>query len=125
MPAGDGTGPMGTGPMTGRGAGYCAGYTMPGFMNPMPGQGMSLGRGMGFGRGRGGGRHGWRHQFYATGLPLWARAAVPDVVPLGPNPAPADEVQALKNQAGLLEQTLEQLKLRIGELEQPQAKENR
>ena len=39
MPFGDGTGPMGLGPMTGRAAGYCAGYGMPGFMNPIPGRG--------------------------------------------------------------------------------------
>lgn len=30
MPAGDGTGPMGLGPMTGRAAGYCAGYPRTG-----------------------------------------------------------------------------------------------
>jgi len=36
MPRGDGTGPAGMGPMTGRAAGYCAGYPVPGFMNPMP-----------------------------------------------------------------------------------------
>ena len=53
MPRGDGTGPMGMGPMTGRAAGYCAGYGAPGFMNPIPGRGFA-GRGIGFGRGRGG-----------------------------------------------------------------------
>ena len=37
MPRGDRTGPAGMGPMTGRAAGYCAGYNMPGFMNPFPG----------------------------------------------------------------------------------------
>lgn len=57
MPRGDGTGPMGFGPMTGRGAGFCAGFPVPGFMNPMPGR---------FWRGRGFG-------FWATGLPGWAR----------------------------------------------------
>src|SRR5690606_29649890 len=31
MPRGDGTGPMGEGPMTGRGAGLCAGNVQPGF----------------------------------------------------------------------------------------------
>jgi len=30
MPGGDGTGPAGMGPMTGRAAGYCAGYPVPG-----------------------------------------------------------------------------------------------
>ncbi len=34
MPLGDGTGPAGMGPMTGRAAGYCAGYPVPGYMNP-------------------------------------------------------------------------------------------
>jgi len=37
MPRGDGTGPMGMGPMTGRAAGCCAGYPVPGFMNPYGG----------------------------------------------------------------------------------------
>lgn len=39
MPGGDGTGPMGMGPMSGRGAGFCAGYGAPGYMNPIPGRG--------------------------------------------------------------------------------------
>ena len=39
MPFGDGTGPAGMGPMTGRAAGYCAGYPVPGYMNPAGGAG--------------------------------------------------------------------------------------
>jgi len=63
MPAGDGTGPMGMGPMTGRAAGYCGGYDAPGWANPVPSRGFGLGWGRGGGRGRGGswGR-GWRHR---------------------------------------------------------------
>ena len=59
MPWGDRTGPGGMGPMTGRGAGYCAGYPTPGYMNPGQGRGFGrgMGRGMGWGRGRGG--RGW------------------------------------------------------------------
>jgi len=38
MPFGDGTGPAGMGPMTGRAAGFCAGYPMPGYMNPAIGR---------------------------------------------------------------------------------------
>ena len=38
MPYGDVTGPMGLGSMTGRATGYCAGYSMPGYMNPVPGR---------------------------------------------------------------------------------------
>lgn len=34
MPRGDGTGPAGLGPMTGRAAGHCAGYDGPGYFNP-------------------------------------------------------------------------------------------
>ncbi|MCK4274272.1 MAG: DUF5320 domain-containing protein [Dehalococcoidales bacterium] len=57
MPFGDGTGPRGMGPMTGRGAGYCTGYRQSGFTNTMPGRGwFNLGRGLGRGRGRGIGR---------------------------------------------------------------------
>lgn len=33
MPRGDRTGPEGLGPRSGRGAGYCGGYGMPGSMN--------------------------------------------------------------------------------------------
>jgi hypothetical protein len=36
MPGGDGTGPMGWGPRSGRGAGYCAGYNRPGYANAVP-----------------------------------------------------------------------------------------
>lgn len=33
MPRGNGTGPMGIGPMTGRGAGFCAGFEAPGYVD--------------------------------------------------------------------------------------------
>jgi len=48
MPRGDGTGPDGQGPMTGRGTGYCAGFNEPGFMNGSYGRGFGRGRGFGF-----------------------------------------------------------------------------
>ena len=56
MPKGDKTGPSGAGPMTGRGAGYCAGYLVPGYVNPVGGYGRRFGRGRGRGWGRGFGR---------------------------------------------------------------------
>ena len=34
MPRGDQTGPAGMGPMTGRAAGFCAGYSTPGYTLP-------------------------------------------------------------------------------------------
>ena len=42
MPGGDRTGPVGAGPMTGRGAGYCNGFNRPGGFNA--GAGMGRGR---------------------------------------------------------------------------------
>jgi len=75
MPGGDHTGPLGQGPQTGRAAGYCAGYDMPGYMNPIPGRGY-WGWGRGRGGGWGGGGRGWRHCFYATSLTGWQRAAL-------------------------------------------------
>lgn len=52
MPRGDGTGPMGQGPMTGRGAGFCAGFSTPGFANSTSSLGMGFRRGAGRGAGR-------------------------------------------------------------------------
>jgi len=37
MPFGNGTGPAGLGPMTGRAAGFCAGYPVPGYADPVGG----------------------------------------------------------------------------------------
>ena len=62
MPRGDKTGPRGQGPMTGRAAGYGAGYDVPGYMNQ--GVGFGMGWGGGFGRGgRSGLGRGWGRRF--------------------------------------------------------------
>jgi hypothetical protein len=53
MPKGDKTGPHGLGSKTGRVAGYCAGYPVPGYLNPTIGYGRGFGRGFGRRRGRG------------------------------------------------------------------------
>ena len=65
MPRGDGTGPMGMGPMTGRGAGYCAGFGIPGYMNAGFGWGYRRGVGRGFGPGFG---RGWAGGFPGRGF---------------------------------------------------------
>jgi hypothetical protein len=52
MPRGNKRGPMGQGPSTGRGLGYCAGHDEPGFMAEAPRQG-GAGKGRGAGRGQG------------------------------------------------------------------------
>jgi len=79
MPFGDSTGPMGQGPMTGRGLGHCAsydspGYTKTGFGGRCSGRGRNFGGyGGGYGRGGGGGR-GYRNWYRATGLTGWQRS---------------------------------------------------
>ena len=45
MPKGDKTGPQGLGSKTGRAAGYCAGYSVPGYMNSIRGCGRGFGGG--------------------------------------------------------------------------------
>jgi len=95
---------MGAGPRTGRGMGYCGGYDQAGFTYPASG----LRGGSGFGR-AGMGR-GWRHMFYATGLPGWAR---PSAAPV----TPEQEMVWLKNEADWLKNQLESLNRRIEELE--------
>lgn len=121
MPGGDRSGPMGRGPMTGRGAGFCSGSGVAGFMNRGGGGG---------GRGRGG--RGWRNMFYATGQPGWARAGIVPA-PQAPNapvephvaPAPAahqspvreQELDALKQQAEQAASVLQDIRRRIDELE--------
>ncbi len=50
MPRRDGTGPMGIGPMTGRGTGFCAGFRTSGFLNSFSGGGSGFSRGQGYRR---------------------------------------------------------------------------
>ena len=102
MPAGDGTGPYGMGPMTGRRAGYCAGYNAPGYANFAPG------RGMGWGRGRQ-----WRRR-WTYSPPAWGAAPY---APYAAPPTPEDEVEALKAQAEWLQDQLQAISQRITELE--------
>ena len=113
MPAGDGTGPAGMGPMTGRGAGYCGSYGMPGYANPAAprlGLGWRRGRGGGWGRGR-------RYFGYA---PAWGAppAAGYGYGPYAAPPTPAQEVEFLKAQAEGLKEQLDAISQRITELEQ-------
>jgi len=113
MPRGDRTGPQGMGAMTGRGAGYCAGFNVPGYANRFPGGSA----GMGFG-GRGG--HGRRNMFYATGVPGWLRFGSASAFnpPMGETVLSGEqELAALKNQSDYLKQALENIQKRIESLE--------
>lgn len=121
MPAGDRRGPDGLGPMTGRGAGYCAGYPVPGYENP------GAGRGFGGGRGRGGwGRGGWgRGAGFGRGGRFFAPVR-PDYgypYPVEPIESTVSEVDQLKRQAKSLSQTLRNLEKRIADLTTPEEPE--
>jgi len=105
---------MGMGPMTGRAAGYCAGYDAPGYANPVPRRGYGMGWGGGWGRG-----WRWRHWYYATGLPGWARFGYAPVYgPYAPPPTKEQETEMLKEQAEWLRGQLDAISKRIAELEQ-------
>ena len=143
MPGGDRTGPAGMGPMTGRAAGFCAGYPMPGYVNPVGGLGYG-----GWGRGFRGGGRGHRNWFYATGLPGWSRTAqgmpawggavnpyayggavnpyayggavnpyVYGGAPFTPTMTADQELDGLKGQSEYFEDALDGIKKRIEELE--------
>jgi len=121
MPRGDGTGPGGLGPMTGRAAGYCAGYSVPGYMNPSGGRlglGFGYGRGLGRGMGRGYGRG------FVPGYPY----------PMTPPPTaygggfyqppidPKQEIGMLNEDANALKEQLDSINKRITELEKSEKK---
>jgi hypothetical protein len=105
--------------MTGRAAGFCAGYPAPGYMNPAGGRG--------YGGWRGGGGRGRRNWYYATGLPGWARAqygypawggAVASPYGVTPPSASSEqELAGLRQQAEFLQNSLEQVNKRVQQLE--------
>ena len=99
MPRGDRTGPMGAGPRSGRGLGYCGGADAPGFDSRLN-----------WGRGRGGG-FGWRHRFFATGRAGWD---LPRYAP----PSREESLADLKADADWLKNQLEAVNKRIEEMEQ-------
>ena len=107
---------MGEGPLTGRRAGFCAGYNLPGYLNQWGG----WGRGYGFfGRGRGGGwgrGFRWRHMYYATGLPGWQRGGAYLPPPFEAEPTKSD-LDILREEAKHLEGALKQIQKRISKLE--------
>lgn len=138
MPGGDRSGPRGEGPRTGRAAGYCSGYDVPGYMNPAGryggggfyGAGGPRGGGF-FGGGYGRGR---RNRFFATGLPLWSRGGIGyrQFYPYGYDGYEADypraesagdELDYLRQEAEFIEKRLGSISGRISELEADAKKE--
>ncbi len=124
MPLGDQTGPMGFGSMTGRAAGFCAGYGVPGYTNPV------FGRGRGFGWGRGYGfRGGWGRGFgrgfgraWAAPYPAYSGYGYyPPAAPTAPaapaSPTAQDELGALQRESEYLKTELDNINRRISELQ--------
>ncbi len=113
MPRGDRTGPNRMGPMTGRGAGYCSGSNVPGYMNPYG----SFGRGCGFSGafGRGLRRVFGRGFGYGVGYdrPWGFGYGVAPAAPL----TPEAEKELLNRQTELLESELQAIRKRLEELQ--------
>ncbi|MGI6131405.1 MAG: DUF5320 domain-containing protein [Bacillota bacterium] len=122
MPRGDGTGPAGFGPMTGRAAGYCAGYDAPGARGRAGARGqgaVGIRPRIGAGRGRG-----HRRMYYATGMPGWMRYGCPELPVGGFQGVPqesryADDVQGMsaEREKELLSQQVQFLRSELGIVE--------
>ena len=120
MPFGDRTGPEGLGPRTGRGLGYCSGYSTPGYTKGVPrgaGYGWRRGFGMGFRRcfGTGFGR-GWR---------FWQFVPYRDFGPTPDNKEAErrmleEELRALESEKKMIEDRLKKLDNRENKEEQKQ-----
>ena len=100
MPRGDGTGPNGIGPRTGRGMGYCAGYNTPGFMNSGFGRGM--GRGLGFRR--------------VVAQPMQMQPIQPVYPQQQYQPTKEQEIQMLEQESKAIEQEQKELNTEMTEI---------
>ncbi len=106
MPRGDRTGPAGMGPMTGGGAGLCAGYGVPGYREPVQGR---CGMGFGCGRSRGYGMGmRWRHGWTNSGTQIASQPV---------SNKRLDELSTLKNQSRHYMDALQSINDRISAFE--------
>jgi hypothetical protein len=105
--------------MTGRAAGYCAGYSVPGYMNPRCGYCRGYGRGYGRGWGRGFGRG-----RYVYPRPASVQPAYPQICPpVTQQQTPELEIATLENyhkelvaENADLEKEMNDIKARIEEV---------
>jgi len=117
MPGFDRTGPLGQGPMTGRGLGYCN----PTTRRYLPGQPLyGLGRGgIPWGGGRGRGFGGGRGRFGAQGAP-YVNAGYPEYYayppPVYSNITEKDEREYLENTLSGLKEDINRIQTRLDEL---------
>jgi len=117
MPKGDRTGPMGTGARSGRAAGFCAGFEMPGYANTPISGGLGMGRRRRLGGGEGPmaeGR-GWRHRYFSTERP-GHRYFANNLSPVQPA-YPELEKDYLRNRSQALQSELDAINKRLGEME--------
>ncbi|PNX53533.1 MAG: hypothetical protein BV458_03945 [Thermoplasmata archaeon M9B2D] len=109
MPSGDRTGPWGLGPRTGRAAGYCTEYNVPGYANPAFGRWFGRCWGRGFGRG-----------FWGRARGYWGRGVYPNPAPYYPEPhiepSREEEKTYLENMIKGLEEELKLIQERLQEL---------
>jgi len=112
MPGFDGTGPAGSGPMTGGGRGRC------GFSSSYSSGKPWLRRNVGFGYGRG---RGYRHIYWETGLPRWSRGDPSMRDPYSrPGVSGKSEISMLKGEAEDLKEYLDAIQARINDLKKEQ-----
>ncbi|MHA1291908.1 MAG: DUF5320 domain-containing protein [Promethearchaeota archaeon] len=123
MPGGDGTGPVGQGPMTGRALGYCAGYSTPGYTKGLRGgmgRGWWRGRGFGFGRGIGWGRGFYRGRNFRGTLYNPPIGISPVYNPYGlgvsPTTTPENQLAMLKQEKDYLNSEMESIKNAIDDI---------
>ncbi len=125
MPRGDGTGPGGMGPMTGRAAGYCAGYSTPGFASSWGGRGMGYGFGRGAGWGRRGMGRGWGGYGTAYAPPIYP-GSMTGLYGAGlPQMDSETQLLALRNQANQLTEALSRIEEQIEALKEREAEQER
>jgi len=105
MPGGDRTGPWGVGPRTGRSAGFCVGYEVPGFMNPSLGRGPGLG-----GRWRAGRGMNWRAGLGYNWARHWGWGAHPPVEVPGTRGSQPVNLKALEQQLEALDAELSEIR---------------
>jgi len=122
MPGGDGTGPAGMGPMTGRAAGYCAGYPVPGYMNPIPRAGWG---GFGYGRGWGRGFDWYGGLYPAYGYPEYDYLGYAYGYPYVPEMTSQEEAKMLKEQVKAMQENISSINDRIKELESAKKSEKK
>ena len=118
MPRGNRTGPSGLGSRTGRGLGFCAGYSTPGYT-----KGPGMGRGIGYRRGRGWGRGRWFSGRQFSPEPYYQP---PNFIPdpaIGASPwattlKPEEEIKYLEDALSGMKKEIETIEKRIDELRQ-------